>query len=323
MSEDLPPPGSSPGWYRPTPQGATERWFDGTSWTALERQVDVASIDRGTVHRPGASDPPTVIVPPVAPIPPIGAPGPQHPPPHPDEQTVTRARLPTPPAVAASGPTRRTPAPVLVGIVVLALLAVVGIAAIVWAATRDDSSVATDTAGATDTTVPTSTDGPSPTGVQPTGSIEVLPSVATGVPPTAAPNPPPTVVGCSDPGSSYWPATTVGAPVSCPEYPMGSPGVPATTIVGPYILVLDSIEMTNPGRVTGDIADWKAMGVPAAFADSRSYLGLRDPYLVVFVDGISSAASGRQYCQDKRIAANRCYPRNPFDPYDTTTQPKQ
>jgi hypothetical protein len=132
------------------------------------------------------------------------------------------------------------------------------------------------------------------------------------------------VGGCPDTTSPRWPPTTVGPVVECPSYPDGLPsGTELPTLVGPYVAVLNSDHLDKPTDVDLHILDWtvnrEITGV--GWVDSRRYLGLRDPYLVVVVDGFPRADDVRDWCSAHQISASRCYPRNPIDPDDPTAKP--
>lgn len=125
---------------------------------------------------------------------------------------------------------------------------------------------------------------------------------------------------CVDSFDSYlWPTTTVGPFVDCPHSPYGHPPMEEATLRGPYVAVLDSFRLENQHEAEGRYEDWASKGLNVVLVDSRTYLGLRDPYFVLVVDGYATVDDAKQLTD---LYAGT-YPRHAFDPDDPFTQPQQ
>lgn len=287
---------TAPGWYRTSPDASVERWYDGTQWTTLERPVD-STTDRARPVQPPVADAPTMS--PTVMVTPSSAPEPP-----PTQQVPSPPPVPPSPTAAAGASPSTSPG--MIGAIVVLAVALVGLLAggIVLLAGGGEPDVAVAGTSVGNTTAPTAATVP-PT-VEPTAQ----PTVTEMPPPTPQPT-----VGCTDPDSSYWPTTTFGPVVECPSFPYGQPSVPLSTVSGPMVIVLESVDIDSPGLVKARVEEWRGRGFDAIAVDSRSLLGLRDPYLVVLVDGLGTEEDARGYCRARGYEPGAlCYPRDPFVP---------
>ncbi len=127
----------------------------------------------------------------------------------------------------------------------------------------------------------------------------------TTAPPAATVTTAPT---CSDDTMSWsWPTTTQGPVILCPENPMGVPDWPVAATGSGWIAVLDSINILEIPLANERMAIMNAQ-VGAQLYDSRMYLGLRDPYWVVFVGPFVSEDEAASFCNGNPSLAT-CYPR--------------
>lgn len=118
--------------------------------------------------------------------------------------------------------------------------------------------------------------------------------------------------GCIDGQSSaYWPPTTEGPVIDCPDYPFGRPARSLADGHPQWIVVLESINLPEVARVDSRMAELEvAAGGTLGLYDSRVFAGLRDPYWVIFAGPFSTRDEANAFCSSNSHL-DPCYPRAP------------
>ena len=118
-----------------------------------------------------------------------------------------------------------------------------------------------------------------------------------------------TVPTCTDDfGSAYWPTTTQGPIVLCPENPYGVPSRALAPISAGWIAVLESVPIFEVQNVDARLTQIESITGLVSVSDSRNYFGLRDPYFVIHAGPFVDRATAASFCSN-RPNLDPCYPR--------------